>query len=184
MINLSMRTNEFIMKWKTAKIIPLWKGKGPSKIIPSSYRPISLLPTVSKLTEKAVQSQLLGFMCSTNQINMNHHTYRGSHSMTTALLQMSDAILEATDKNYISTLTTIDETAAFDTINFDILDKKLQLYNCSDEFRTWIRTYLNDRTQYVYIAGKRSGMKSVNMGVPQGSVLGIGLQYCRLWVLC
>ena len=128
--------SNFLMKWKIAKIIPLWKGKGLSKSCTKNYRPISMLPIIAKLTEKTVQKQLLEFLMNTKQLNMNHHTYQGSHSTTTTLIQISDAIISATDKNQISVLTTIDETAAFDTVNYKILDRKLQLYNCGDEFRT------------------------------------------------
>ena len=164
-INLSLGTDRYIMRWKVAKVIPLWKGKGLSRVIPDSYRPISLLPTISKLTEKAVQFQLLNYMTKTRQLNTNHH-YCGFHSTTTSLLPGSDAILEATDKKMVSVIMTINETAAFDTVCHDLLDKKLQLYNCSSSFRNWVASYLGQRTQYISIGGKQSRMKSVKMGVP------------------
>ena len=93
-------------------------------------------------------------------------------STTTTMLQLADAIMQATDANLISTIITIDESAAFDCVNYKILDQKLQLYNFDSNARTWIANYLNNRRQFVTIGAKNSQIDSVDRGVPQGSVLG------------
>ena len=172
LINLSIMKGTFATRWKTARIIPLHKGKGADCQQTKSYRPISLLSPVSKLVEKAVQEQLLSFLEDTNQLNLNLHAYRKDTNTTTAMIQISDTILEATDKNLVTTLVTIDESAAFDTVSTDILLEKLQLYNVDSKSLKWIKSYLNGRSQFVQIGAKKSVTSPVNRGVPQGSVLG------------
>ena len=107
-----------------------------------------------------------------SQFNQNLHGYRNNHSTTTALLQLSNTILQVTDSNLISTLVTIDESAAFDCVNFKILQKKLQIYNFDEKTRNWIDNYLDERYQYVEIGVKKSDIMEIRQGVPQGSILG------------
>ena len=106
------------------------------------------------------------------QLNHNLHGYRASHSTTTALLQLSDTILQATDSNLISTLITVDESAAFDCVNFENLLKKLEMYKFGPKSLKWIKNYLTGRLQYVEIGTKKSDTMLVSRGIPQGSILG------------
>ena len=172
LINLSLSQGEFPSRWKQARLIPLHKGKGADKQLTKSYRPISLLSPVSKLAEKAVQEQLLVFLEETNQLNLNLHAYRQDMNTTTAMIQISDTILEATDKNLVTTLVTVDESAAFDCVSKEILIQKLVLYNLDDKTIKWISSYLTGRSHFVQIGAKKSDTTSVARGVPQGSVLG------------
>ena len=119
--NISIKSSTFAKSWRKAKIIPVHKGKGLSRLVPGSFRPVAILPTISKVIEKVIHTQIVRYMDSSNQFSHNLHGYRTYHSTTTALLQLADTILQATDDNMIATLVTIDETAAFDCINFDIL---------------------------------------------------------------
>ena len=171
--NLSMRNAKFADNWKVAKIIPLFKGKGTNRTSPGSYRPISILPTISKIIEKVVQVQILIFLESTNQLNHNHHVYRRHHNTATALLQISDSILEATDRNMLLTLVTIDESAAFDCVSTEILINKLLMYKMSKQTANWMESYMTDRKQYVEIATKKLSISTSSRGVPQGSILGL-----------
>ena len=84
---------------------------------PGSYRPVAILPTISKIVEKVTHSHIITYMESSGQLNHNLHGYRTSDSTTTALLQLSDTILQATDSNLIVTLITVDKSAAFDCVN-------------------------------------------------------------------
>ena len=124
-----MNTATFANKWKVARVIPLHKGKGTSIYEPDNYRPISLLPTTAKLIERVVQTQMLEYLETTKQINYNHHAYRRHMSTTTAMLQMTDTIFEATEQNKITTIMTIDKSAAFDCVPHSLLLQKLSLYN-------------------------------------------------------
>ena len=98
-INLSLGTGIFPTRWKISRIIPLLKSSDLDKLSPSSYRPVSQLSVISKLTEKALQGQLLNFLENTHQLSTSHHAYRQHLSTTTAVIQIMDHISSATDKN-------------------------------------------------------------------------------------
>ena len=172
LINLSIQLGTFATRWKTARLIPLHKGKGADRQLTKSYRPISLLSPVSKLAEKAVQEQLLNFLEETNQLNQNLHANRKDTNTTTAMIQISDTILKATDRNLVTTLVTVDESAAFDCVSTELLILKLELYNLDSQAVKWIKSYLTDRSQFVQIGAKKSATTPVSRGVLQGSVLG------------
>ena len=91
---------------------------------PAAYRPISLLPVVSKLVEKQVQVQLLRYMEGTSQFNKSHNAYRTAHGTTTAMLELADEVFDAADRKEIADLMTIDQTAAFDCVQHQILEEK------------------------------------------------------------
>ena len=124
-INLSITTQKFASRWKIGKLLPLHKGKGLSHKDLASFRPISLLPVIGKIIERAVQPKILDFMENTNQFNQNHHSYRKSHSTVTAMLQISDEIFQGCNNNKITTMVTLDQSSAFDVISHEILMKKL-----------------------------------------------------------
>ena len=171
-MNMSIKQNKYASKWKLAKTIPIYKGKSLPKNKTSSYRPISILPVMSKILEKLVQSQLMKFMIESKQISTNQHSYRTGHSTTSALNQIYDTLLEATDRNYISVLLSVDQSAAFDNVNHEILLEKLKLYNCGENSLKWFCSYLKNRSHCVSIGNKLSNFKSTVNGVPQGSILG------------
>ena len=172
LVNKSIRELTFPARWKTAKVIPLHKGKGASRTEPASYRPVSILNVISKIAERAVQTQLDEHMRTTKQYNQNQHAYRRGHSSATSLLQLADIIYEASDEKMIATAVAIDETAAFDCVNRNVLLDKLDMYNVGMEMRTWIHSYLSYRSEYVQIGNHSSSVKSNVRGIPQGSVLG------------
>ena len=137
----------------------------------SSYRPISLLPLVSKMVEQAIQLQMMDFMTQTKQLNSNNNAYRPYHNTTTTLLQITDAIYAATYVNTIATVMTIDESSAFECLDHDILDEKLHLYNFSDSAREWFKAYLSYMTQFVSVGSSKSMMKHIKYGSPRGPYL-------------
>ena len=171
-INTSINTSKFANKWKIGKLLPLHKGKGLNPLDPRSYRPISMLPVIGKIVERALQPQLLEFMETSGQINPNHHSYRKDHSTVTAMLELSDAIFNGCEEKKITTLITLDQSAAFDVLSHKILLRKLKLYNVGQESLNWIRSYLSFRSHYVSIGTRQSEYNNVTSGVPQGSVLG------------
>ena len=172
LINVSLTTSKFAHRWKLAKLLHLLKSKELNKLLPSSYRPIAILPTVSKLTEKAAQSQLLRFLEENELLNENSHAYRKGYSTTTALLEISEELYKAVDGKEISNIMTLDQSAAFDCVHHGTLIQKLRCYNLEDSAIEWISNYLNFRTQFVSIGNASSRMYGVDRGVPQGSVLG------------
>ena len=82
-----------------------------------------------------------------------------------------DLLFEAADKHEIATILTIDKSAAFDSVNVELLLQKLEVYGLDQSTLRWFRSYLMDRTQYVQIVSQSSSMRKVSRGVPQGSVL-------------
>ena len=91
-VNLSIVKKTFPMKWKTARIIPLSKGHGSVTSSPAGYRPIAMLPVLSKICERVVQQQISRHMKKNKLWNQNGHAYKEDHSTSTALLQLSDLI--------------------------------------------------------------------------------------------
>ena len=171
-IHLSMRSGIFAAKWKIANIVPVYKGKDKPRKNPTSYRPISLLPVISKITEIIISKQLMKYMTESLQLNTNQHAYRSNHNTTSAICKLADSLYESTDDNMISIILAVDQSAAFNTVDHKILLQKLSKYNCSEQTISWFRSYLQYRTQTVYIRNKLSNMKSIECGVPQGSILG------------
>ena len=172
LVNLSIKNATFANKWKVGRIVPIHKGKGKDIHLPESYRPVSLLPAVSKVVEKTVQEQIANHMKQEKLWNDNHHAYKMSYSTTTALGQLTDILYEAADEKNISIAMSIDESAAFDVIDHRMLLQKLALYNFDSTTITWISNYLNYRSQFVMIGCHESKINSVKSGVPQGSTLG------------
>ena len=171
-LNTSLNSQIYVNKWKLGKLIPLHKGEGCDSLSTSSYRPISILPVISKIMEKAVQMQVLEYLENSNQLNKNLHGYKSLHSTTTTMIQLTDFIGEAADDKLISNVMMVDQSAAFDCVDDQILDIKLGIYNFSDNARKWFRSYMSHRSQYVQIGAAESRIRTVKSGVPQGSVLG------------
>ena len=136
------------------------------------YRPVALLPVISKLAERHVQQQILQYLENTGQVSDYHHGFRERCSTTTVLIEIMDTIAIAADENTITATMSIDESAAFDCVQHSILEKKLEYYGLDTRTRHWIHSYLENRSGYVSIGSGKSNLKNSPHGVPQGSVLG------------
>ena len=169
-LNLSIQSNRFPTKWKIAKVVPLYKGKG-SLFDPKNFRPVAILPILSKVLERAIFLQVLGYMDRENFFNPNHHAYRSFHSTTTAMLQMYDTWLDAVEQGDLAGVCMVDMCAAFDVVDTQLLLKKLELYGFDRRTVQWMWSYLTYRSQGVYIEGSMSGLLPLEAGVPQGSIL-------------
>ena len=143
--------------------------KGGNEDDVSNYRPISLLPVLSKILEKIVADQLTLYLESNKLLSNNQHGFRPKLSTETALLELSNNVYYNIDKKKISLLLLLDLSKAFDSVNHDILMKKM--YNLKID-PLWFKSYLSNRFQSVRIAGKLSNKHSISYGVPQGSILG------------
>ena len=171
-VNLSLSQNNFLQKWKLARILPVLKSKGLDKSNPGSFRPISQLPIIGKLTERSVQLQLLKHLEQWGLLGPNHHAYRHKTSTTTALLELCDRISTGADENSIIGSMSVDQTSAFDCVEHDVLIRKLDFYHLSPDTIAWISSYLKNRSGYVVVGSADSNIRSNPHGVPQGSVLG------------
>lgn len=169
--NHVLTTSTFPSSWKCAKIIPLPKVGSPKSL--NDYRPISILPAISKCMEIVIKKQINNHITLNNLLSEKQSGFRSSHSTTTSLLKITDDIRLELDKNHISVLLFLDFTKAFDTVNHKKLCCKLgNLFKFSTTAVKLISSYLSNRTQIVTVNDVCSNIISLNCGVPQGSVLG------------
>ena len=153
LINLSLSTGKFAKKWKIAKVTPRLKSKDLNRYETSSYRPVAILSTVSKLVERTAQQQLLGYLEDTKQLSGSNHAYRSLHSTTTTLIEIMDELFEGAEMKKKSSALLIDQSSAFDVVEHQLLLKKLKIYNVGRNALEWIEDYLTSRSQFVSIGG-------------------------------
>lgn len=170
-INFSLTSSIFPSSWKRARVIPLHKNTRSYE--PKDFRPVSILPVLSKVLEIAMKNQVNIHLANNNLLNDFQSGFRHKHSTTSALLNVTDNISRFLDKKELSVLILLDFSKAFDTVSHKILCKKLSLLFgfCSSAVKL-ISNYLSNRSQCVDISGNLSTVLPINSGVPQGSVLG------------
>ena len=168
--NLSIKLSVFPKKCKTAKMTPLFK-KG-SKTEVKNYRPISLLPLVSKIIEKIIHNQVESFLHSHNIIYKYQSGFRKNHSTGTCLSFLSNKIKQGFEEGKLTGMILIDLQKAFDTIDHEILLLKMKYLGFAESTINWFRSYLTDRTFIVHLNGNFSNPGNLICGVPQGSILG------------
>ena len=169
-INLSITSRTFPHSWKKAKVIPLHKTG--DVLNPKNYRPVAILPVFSKVLERVIFNQMVGYISENNLLHPSHHAYRSHHNTTTALLQMYDIWLDSLEKAEMARICFLDMSAAFDIVDHSLLIKKLELYGFDSSMVKWVSSYLTGRSQCVSIDGSLSRCLEVRHGVPQGSILG------------
>ena len=168
--NISVPSGTHPEKLKYANVIPVFK-KG-SRLLISNYRPISLLSNLNKIFEKLMYKRIYAFLEKYNILYDLQFGFRAKHSTTHALISITEKIRSALDAGKVTCGIFIDLQKAFDTVNHEILLKKLYHYGFRGKINDWFRSYLSERKQKVTINGFVSENKVINHGVPQGSVLG------------
>ena len=172
-INTSLTTGFVSRDLKTAIVKPLLKKPSLDKNLLKNYRPISNLPFLSKILEKVVLHKLLSHLQENNLSNHFQSAYRAGHSTETNLLRIINDILSALDNDNISVLLLLDLSAAFDTIDHQILLSRLNpVFGIQSTALQWFYSYLSDRYQSTSINNSSSSPSQLMYGVPQGSVLG------------
>ncbi len=130
-------------------------------------------PFLSKILEKVVSSQLYSFLEKNDICEDFQSGFRPSHSTETALIRVTNDLLLSSDRGCISLLVLLDLSAAFDTIDHNILLNRLENFvGISGSALAWFKSYLSDRHQFVAVNEEVSYRSQVQYGVPQGSVLG------------
>ena len=170
LINKSLETGKVPDMIKIAKVIPIYKAKSPS--LYTNYRPISLLPSISKIIEKVVHKRVYNFLNCNNIFYNSQYGFRPKYSTIHAITELTTNIQQSLDNNCDSLGVFLDLSKAFDTINHDTLLKKLHHYGVRGLALDWFRSYLSNRKQFVNFKNVNSEMQAVTCGVPQGSVLG------------
>ena len=170
LFNWSMSVGHFPDNWKTARVAPIFKkGSTQDK---SNYRPISVLPVVSRLFEKLVFDQLYSYFNDNKLIFSDQSGFRSLHSTLTSLLRCTNDWYLNIDKGLYTAGVYIDLKKAFDTVNHEILLSKLEYYGIKGKEFRWFHSYLVDRSQFCRVNGQISSTEPINCGVPQGSCLG------------
>ena len=171
--NLSLKTGVFPQIWKTASVQPIFKNKG-ERTDPKNYRPIALLPSISKVFEHFVQKQLLDY-CLTNAIIPDEQFgFLPKRSTVWQLLTVLEDIHRALDDgvNVHVHACFLDISKAFDRVNHGLLLDKLARIGVKQTELAWFNSYLRNRNITTRVDGICSSESKISSGVPQGSVLG------------
>jgi hypothetical protein len=181
LINDSFSTGIFPDQLKLAKVIPIYKGKGSSADV-NNYRPISILPTFSKVFESIVKRRLIKFLSANELLNGAQHGFLPNRSTETAILDFTKTVLQALDSGNKVTGVFLDLSKAFDSVDHALLAEKLSAVGVRSKALEWFKSYLSNRKQSVaidYFDDHSSSIETcysqtleVKLGVPQGSVLG------------
>ena len=170
LINRSIITGIFPSQLKLAKVFPIYKGE--TKSDPSNYRPISILPTISKIFEKHINHHLMGYLNKYKLIHESQSGFGQKHSCQTALVNLIDHWTACIDKGDIIGTLFVDFRKAFDVVDHSILINKLHLYKFSPNAVRWFQSYLSCRQQAIVCDVGLTDFVKIRSGVPQGSILG------------
>jgi hypothetical protein len=170
LINISLTNGFFPTKLKQAKVLPFFK-KGEKTDL-NNYRPISILPQISKIFEKVYYNRLISFLDKNNIVTQSQYGFRKNSKTSYGIINMVENIHSALTTNKIPIGIFIDLQKAFDTIDHSILLEKLNHYGIRGPALKWLGSYLSNRNQYVLYNNCKSNLIYIRYGVPQGSILG------------
>ena len=137
-----------------------------------NYRPISILPVLSKILEKAVNSQLQQYLKKFDILSPTQSGFRQHHSTESAVIYFTDEIRRHADAGRLTGALLVDLKKAFDTVPHKELISKLERFGFVDNSIAWFTNYLSNRSQVVSLGSNLSVPMPVENGVPQGSILG------------
>lgn len=166
--NSSLTHGHFPTDLKHARVIPLYKAKSNKE--KNNFRPISILPLLSKLIEKLMKNRAVQFINDSNILYNYQFGFREGRNTSDAVLHYVDECVTALDNKSFTISVFLDFSKAFDTVNRDILLRKMDRLGFRGNVNNFFKTYLTDRSMYVSVNGCDSTTGTVNIGVPQGSV--------------
>ena len=159
MVNQSFSEGIVPKSWKSAQVTPLLKKPSLYHNVASSYRPISNLPVLSKLSERLVLSRVMSYLNNSNLLPTHQSAYRRHHSTETAVTKVYSDIFGAADDGKLSLLILLDLSAAFDLVAHSILLKRLEsTYGFDGLTLEWFKNYLCDRSFNVHCSGKNRNL--------------------------
>ena len=147
--NLSIRCEHYPKEWKYALVTPIHKGG--DKCNTTNYRPISILPIISKILERWVHSVVYSYLDECNLIPCCQSGFRSQHSTETTLHDLTNTCYQAMERGEMTGTVFIDLSKAFDSVNHDIILDKLEKSNMSTSVINWFKSYLYERSQSVTI---------------------------------
>ncbi len=167
---LSFNQGIFPTGFKTAIVTPVYKGRGKPPLDVSSYRPISILPAMSKVLELLVMEPLAAHL--SELLPNSQFGFRAKRSTLAAIATAHGAWSKAKSLGRTVAVAAYDMSSAFDTIDVDLLCTRLEELGICEKSNHWFRSYLTGRKQRVSAHGCISETLPVSHGVPQGSILG------------
>jgi len=170
LFNFRIRDSVFPKILKVSKVVPVFKKGSTNEL--TNYRPISVIPILSKLLEKTLSNRISNFFESHKLFTECQVGLRNEKSTTMAINKLVELVNASFDDGYYCGTLFCDLTKAFDCVSSNILALKLKYYKFSSESVNLIHSYLTDRSQLVSLNGKSSKLCRVHYGVPQGSILG------------
>ena len=170
LINLSIVQGDFPNELKLAKVLPIYKSA--EEHFTQNYRPISVLPYFSKIYERVIYNHLMQYINSNDILYDKHFGFRKGHSTSHAIVTLVEKVSKALDTGKIVVGVYLDIRKAFDCVRHSTLLDKLHKIGIRGNLFCLIKSYLMSRTQYVHYNGCNSSTKSIEYGVPQGSILG------------
>ena len=169
--NQSLLTGVIPNDLKIAIVTPVFKANNKKEF--SNYRPISVLPCFSKILEKIMYKRVVKYLDKHNMLFESQYGFRKKkHSTNLATIELVTKILQAIDNNEYTIGVFLDLAKAFDTVNHEILLKKLEHYGIRGIALEWFQNYLTNRKQIIKYKLEKSESLTIKCGVPQGSVLG------------
>lgn len=180
-VNSSLNTGVFPSSLKEAVIVPLIKKPNLDRNDLSSYRPVSNVPFLSKIIEKAVLAQLKIHLDAFDLHDEYQSAYRKHHSTETALLRLRNDILQGLDGKKAALVVLLDMSSAFDLVDhLALIDRMRTVFGICGTANTWLYSFISNRFSKCKVAGELSTAQLVECGVPQGSVLGPQLFSCYI----
>lgn len=172
LLNKSLAKGIYPSSWKKATVKPVYKGKGsPSDL--KNYRPISLLPCISKIFEKIVFSKVYEHITTNDLLTERQSGYRSGHNTQLQLTYLIDKLYKSLDQGDDFTVLYLDISRYFEKIWHEgLLAKCDKEFGIRGKLLDWLRSYLSDRKQEVQVGTQKSDILTLSAGVPQGSVLG------------
>jgi hypothetical protein len=168
--NKSLSCGIFPDLLKIARIIPVFKNGDCGD--PKNYRPISVLPSFSKILEQIIYKRLMSFFTKHNVLHASQHGFRPRHNTITAISDALDSITSALNEKLLSIALFIDVSKAFDSLDHRLLFTKLHSYGVRGVALDLIKNYFDNRFQFTVTNNMCSQYCKLTLGVPQGSVLG------------
>ena len=170
LVNQMIHTGTYPQQLKIAKVTPIFKANDKEQF--SNYRPISLLPSISKIFESVIYQQLMKYLLENKLLSSQQYGFRANHSTELAALNLIDRLTYDLDNGKIPTNIYIDLSKAFDTLQHETLLNKLAYYGVRGKANDLIRSYLTNRKQIVDFKKTLSDPLTMITGIPQGSILG------------
>ena len=171
LVNLTISTGLIPTEWKDRRVTPICKSGARNDV--NNYRPISVLPPVSRIMERAIQVQFLAFLTEHDLLSDYQSGFRKKHSTETAVVYLTDYILEHMDRQMITGAVYIDLKKAFDLVDHEYLLFKLEHYGVRGSSLDWFRNYLTTRTQRVQFGNDMSSTRAIRFGVPRVQFWGL-----------